>query len=124
MVEDRLTVRIHDPRSRRAVGIDKIGIRIGFIIRALHITVTQRGLQHGKRRDAPAVPLQLRFALTVCSLDRLLNPGNGLFVRLRDDEGNGELRRAALDCLRFPCVAVAPPGVRSGDHFRWIIDIV
>ena len=42
--KDRLSVRIHDAGSRCAVGVDKVGVLVSFIIRSLQITVTERCL--------------------------------------------------------------------------------
>ena len=43
-IQDRLAIRIHNARSRGAVGIDEIGICVGFIVRAFRIPVTERRL--------------------------------------------------------------------------------
>ena len=44
-VNDRLPVRVNDTRSRGAVGVDEIRIRISLIIRSLRIPVPERSLQ-------------------------------------------------------------------------------
>jgi len=51
------------------------------------------------------------------SLD--LTQGNG--IALGDDQGNGEFGSAAIYCLRFPGVHVAPAGVLAGDDLGRIV---
>ena len=43
-IQDRLAVRVHNARSRGAVGVDEVGVCVGFIVRALRIPVTERRL--------------------------------------------------------------------------------
>ena len=53
--QNRVPVRIHDPRRRAAVCVHKIRIRVGLVIRPFRIAITQRRLQRGKRRYRSAI---------------------------------------------------------------------
>src|SRR5699024_11172500 len=46
-----------------------------------------------------------------------------LRVRLRDDQGHGIFRRAAIDGLRLPRVDIAPSGVDSGNYFCRVVKL-
>lgn len=69
MVNDRLPVCINNARSSRTVGVDEVGIRIGFIIRAFRIAVTERGFDDRQRRTLLPFPFSLdspsRYAASI-----------------------------------------------------------
>ena len=67
-----------------------------------------------------AVDLQLGLTFLIGRLDSCLDLLDRLHIGLGDDEGNTELRSAALDCLGVPAVEVAEGGVRTGDNFGGI----
>lgn len=95
--KDRLSVRIHDARSRSAVGIDEVAVLISLIIRSLQITVTKRCFDCSKGRNRLAVTLQLTLAFFVGCLDRLVDLCDGCGIRLRDNEGDTVLRCSTVD---------------------------
>ena len=69
-VKNRLAVHINDAGSGRAVGINKVTISIGCIIRTFQIAIAERCLDGGKGRNRLAVTLQFGFAFLIGCLDR------------------------------------------------------
>ncbi|OFA24674.1 hypothetical protein BW28_06045 [Clostridioides difficile] len=124
VVEDRLSVRIHDAGSRAGVGVHEEGIGIRLIVGTFQIAVTQGSLKNRERGDGLAVALELGFTLLVGCLDSRLDLLDGLGIGLRDDEAHAELRRAAVDALRLPDIRIAPSGVGTSDNLGGIYKIL
>ena len=79
------------------IGVDKIGVGVGGIIGAFHITIAQGLLDGGERRNGSTVAFQLGLTFLVGSFDSRFDLCDRLGVGLGNDQTDNELRGIAVN---------------------------
>ena len=66
--------------------------------------------------------LELGLALLVSGLNGSFNLGDGLGIRLRNNQRYAVLRCTSIDGFRLPDVGIRPTSVRTSDYLHRIVD--
>lgn len=86
------------------------------------MSITKGRLDDREGRYGLTIALELGLALLVSGLNGSFNLGDGLGIRLRDDQRYAVLRSTSIDGFQLPDVRIRPTSVRTSDYLHRIVD--